>query len=107
MYTLERGSLGYLSLQRTECCLTAVSAVSNQILFIYRTATVGENIDLEGEVGIEEFTCFVVELTANPKAAKVVDMTDEAVDIIPCLLRDAKQICLRLRPCIGHNVRLL
>lgn len=61
---------------------------------IERTATASENIDLEGEVIVEESAYFVVKLVADPEAARSVDITDGAADIIPCLLRVSKRICL-------------
>ena len=49
--------------------------------------TVSENIELEGGLVVEESACFVVKLAADSKAAKIVGMTDEATDILQCLLR--------------------
>lgn len=112
MYTFHSNSPGTSFCQRTECCPTGVLAMSdgtlegpadivllfgctvNKPVSLEWTATISKDIDLKGKTVMKEFTCFVVKLAADPEAANIVDITDEAVDIIACLLRDAEQICL-------------
>lgn len=112
MYTLQSNSPGTSFCQRTECCPTGVLPMSdgtlegpadivllfgcivNKLVTLERTATISKDIDLEGEFVKKELTCFVVKLAADPEAANIVDIIDEPVDIIACLLRDAEQVCL-------------
>ncbi|CAO1603928.1 hypothetical protein XANCAGTX0491_007502 [Xanthoria calcicola] len=110
MYISQRSSLGDLSVQWTEYWPTAPRTVSdgtrtvsdgslsactvNIRVYLGQIASISKDIDLEGESVIEGFTCLAVQLAADPEAAKVVGMIDEAVDVVACLLRDPEQVCL-------------